>query len=159
MSFLGHLFVHDRLPHGWTQYESRTYYITEKGIQLVNLQDLFSTSEQQTFLAQYCEEKLREDPVSYFFGEDPLKTTLRFDELNSFVVDEHSLIILFQLYSVGGCSDGPIHVKIPYKDLNGHWDTPNPITIAVDDALQTKKFTSSWDVDEFYRKLADGYWD
>ena len=64
---------------------------------------------------------------------------------------------MFQSYSVGGCSDGPIHVKIPYKELERHWSFPNPITIAVDDALRTKEFTSSWDEEEFYWKLADGY--
>ncbi len=46
---------------------------------------------------------------------------------------------------VGGCSDGPIVVKIPYSKLRNKWDLKNPLIDLLSKALVLKDYTSSWD--------------
>ncbi len=118
ISLFGEITVRDRLPHGWQRYEGKTLCKIEGQWKAISLDDLFQTEEQKEFLRAACESSLRNDPMSHFSGNDPLYTVLKYDDIHTFLVDDQHLIIVFQPYSVGGCSDGPIQVKISPRFLS-----------------------------------------
>jgi len=118
--------------------------------EVVTLDDLFKTDEQKEFLRAACEKSLKKDPLTYFKGQDPLRTTLTQEDIHTFVMDDQNLIIIFQPYSVGGGADGPFLVKIPFVDLKGHWEGSQPIHTLLQKAIQSGAFTSSWDLEQFY---------
>lgn len=155
ISLVGELTVHDRLPHGWQLYEGKTLYKIKGRWQKITLDDLFQKKEQKEFLRITCENSLRNDPISHFSGEDPLYTTLKWDDINTFVIDDQYLIIIFQPYSVGGCSNGPIQVRIPFSDLDANWNTTHPFYNLFNQTIESTTYLSSWDEDEFYDQLAD----
>src|ERR1700688_814993 len=85
MSLFGEFNVHDRLPHGWQYYEGKTICTINNKRKEVSLQDLFPTSEQKEYLRLTCENSLKQDPISYFAGKDPLHTTLALNDIHTFV--------------------------------------------------------------------------
>jgi hypothetical protein len=145
ISLLGTLTVHDRLPHGWKYYEGKTFCMINNQQKEVFLNDLFRTHEHKEFLRQTCEKSLKKEPVSYFSGGDPLRETLTQDDIQSFVVDDSHLIIIFQPYTVGGGADGPFVVRIPFTDLQGHWEASHPLPTLIRKVVGSCEFTSSWD--------------
>lgn len=155
ISLFGNIFVYNHLPHGWSNYEGKTFYKTNGKFEEITLKDLFTTPEQQEFLRIYCESSLKRETSSYFSGKNALTATLDPQLIQTFVVDDQFLIIIFQPYSVGGGSDGPVHVKIPYMDLQGKWNPKNPLIPILNKVLLSKEFTSSWDKEEFYSRLED----
>jgi len=117
VSLFGEIHVYEHLPHAWTRYEGKTFFKIHGKFQEVKLGDLFPTSRQKEFLRKYCEDDLKTQPVSYFFGDNPLHKALKQEDIRLFVLDGKFLIIFFQPYKVGGFGDGPSHVKIPYEEL------------------------------------------
>lgn len=154
VSLFGELIVHDRLPRGWKRYEGKTLYKIEGQWKEIALNDLFQTKEQKEFLRAACETGLKDDPMSHFSGDSPIYTTLKHDDIHTFVVDEQNLIVVFQPYSVGGCSDGPIQVKIPLSDLDLNWNAAHPFCVLLSQAT-SGIYVSSWDEDAFYNQLAE----
>ena len=152
-SLFGELTVHDRLPHGWKYYEGKTFCNINNRRAEISLRDLFPTDKQREFLRLICENSLKKEPVSYFSGNEPLHTSLTQDDINTFVVDDQHLIIIFQPYIVGGGADGPFFVKIPFTDLRGHWEDSHPLLSHLKKAVTSRAFTSSWDLEQFYEHL------
>jgi len=150
VSLFGELIVHDRLPHGWSRYEGKTYYMVNDQRKEMNLSDLFKTDDQKEYLRQICEDEIKKEQLSYFSGKDPLRTTLDLEDIHTFVVDHQNLIIIFLPYVVGGGADGPFSVKIPYSRLIGKWQAGNPLEERLP-ILQN--FLSSWDQDNWVRDI------
>ena len=149
-SFLfGHTDVYTHLPHSWGRYEGKTYCKINGKFKEISLNDIFTTPEQKEFLRSYCENDLKQRSYWYFGGDEPILTQLDADAVHTFVVDEKSLIIVFSPYSVGNYVDGPHTIQIPYEELKDHWNPKNPIALL----LPLTDFTSSWDIEDFYRKL------
>lgn len=148
ISLFGQLSVHDRMPHGWKQYEGRTFCKINGQFKEISLDDLFITDEQKEFLRVTCEESLKNDPISYFSGNEPLHTRLKQEELHTFVVDDQHLIIIFQPYSVGSGADGPFVVKIPFDRLKGHWNISHPLFSLMHVTLRSHEYISSWNIDD-----------
>lgn len=73
---------------GWKQYEGKTFCKINDQFKEVILDDLFDMDEQREVLRAACEEHLRNDPISYFSGSDLLRTTLKQEDLHTFVVDD-----------------------------------------------------------------------
>ena len=155
ISLFGELRVHDRLPHGWQYYEGKTFCMIDNQFREVRLSDLFTTVEQREFLRQTCENSLKSNPISYFSGNEPLRSTLSRDDIRTFVVDDQHLIIIFQPYTVGGGGDDPFLVKIPFIDLKGHWEGSHPIHSLFKKVLESRSFISSWDLEQFYGQLGN----
>lgn len=155
ISLFGKLTVHDRLPHGWKQYEGKTLYKNNGHWKEVLLADLFQTDDQKEFLRVTCEDSLKNDPLSYFSGDNPLYKTLKYDDIHTFVLDDQHLIIVFQPYSVGGCVDGPFSVKIPINTLANLWEASHPFCLLLNKAIESRSFLSSWDLDDFYDRIAE----
>ena len=140
ISLFGQLDVRDCLPHNWQRYEGKTFLTVNGRIRKISLEELFTTSSQKEFLRSYCEEALKKDPNSYFFGIQPLMTRLEVDELQTFAIDNQSLIIIFQPYAVGGGVDKPFFVKIPFEKLAGHWDSNNIVFPLLSEVIASKDF-------------------
>lgn len=152
VSLFGEFSVHDRLPHGWRYYEGKTFYTENNKRKELCLNDLFKTDAQKECLRQLCENAIKKEECSYFTGKEPLRTILTQNDINTFVVDDKNLIIIFQPYIVGGGADGPFVVKIPYDELTGKWQKGNPL----DELLPiTKNFLSSWDEDNWISDIQE----
>lgn len=149
VSLFGVVNVYDHLPHGWWRYEGKTHCRIQGKLQEVKLLDLFPAVTQQEFLRRYCEDSLKSNTLSYFSGEDPLRTRLEYDDLHTFVIDDKFLFIVFQPYTAGGLEDEPFHVKIPFEYLREHWNTSHPLTQLISRTISSKSYTSSWDQDDF----------
>src|ERR1700722_2366607 len=148
VSLFGEIHVYDHLPHGWWRYEGKTLCSLQGKLQEIKLWDLFSTADQKEFLRKYCENALKADSISYFSGENPLRTRLEYEDLRTFVIDNKFLIVFFQPYTVGGLGDGPCQVKIPYEHLKNKWNTSHPLPLLLDKTVSSKSYTASWDQED-----------
>lgn len=155
VSLVGDVFVFDHLPHGWKQYEGKTYVKIKSSFKEISLNDLFPQASQKEFLRSYCENFLKHDNnCNYFQGDDPLREHLDLEMINTFVVDHESLILIFQPYAVGGFADGPFTVKIPFTELSEKWQTDNPLEKQLP---ITKNFLSSWDKDNWISDVQEDH--
>lgn len=155
VSLMGNVFVYDHLPHGWIQYEGKTYVKTNSSFKEITLNDLFPKPNQKEFLRSYCENVFKyHADCSYFQGTDPLCDHLDQELIKTFVVDHESLILVFQPYAVGGFADGPFTVKIPFTDLIGRWQEGNPLEKHLP---ITKNFLSSWDKDNWVSDIQEDH--
>jgi hypothetical protein len=145
ISLFGVLNVHDCMPHGRRHYEGKTYVREGDRFKEVSLDDLFPFNCQKEFLKKYCERICRNNSIGYFEGNNPLKASLDVKDIQTFVIDERSLIIIFQSYVVGGGEDGPFFVKIPFKYLEGYWDPGNIMLPVLHEIIASKQFVSSSD--------------
>lgn len=149
VSMIGEVFVYDHLPHGRIKYEGKTYVKTDGTFKEIQLNDLFPHPQQIEFLRSYCENDLKKTSNgNHFNGSEPLNEHLDQELLKVFVVDHESLILVFQPYAVGGFSDGPFIVKIPFTQLIGKWQEDNPVKkyLPIEN-----NFLSSWDPNNWVR--------
>lgn len=151
ISLFGHTDVYTHLPHSWGRYEGKTYCKINGKFKEISLNDIFTTSDQKEFLRSYCENNLKQRSYWYFADDYPLRLHLDVNDINTFVVDDKSLIIIFSPYCVGNYVDGPHYIQIPYEELKGHWNPKNPLTAL----LPLTAFTSSWDAENFYWELPE----
>lgn len=154
VSVFGELNVHDRLPHGWNYYEGKTFYTVNNQRKEITLNDLFKTEEQKEYLRKICEEALKKEEISYFAGENYLRTTLDIGDIRTFVIDNEHLIVIFQPYIVGSGADGPFIVKIPFNELIGKWQAGN---LLEQQLPINKNFISSWDKNNWISDIQVDY--
>ena len=155
MSLMGDVFVFAHLPHGWKQYEGKTYVKINSSFKEISLNDLFPQPSQKEFLRSYCENFFKyHGDCSYFQGADPLCDHLDQELIKTFVVDHESLILVFQPYTVGGCADVPFTVKIPFIELIGKWQAGNPLEKQLP---INKNFLSSWDKDNWISDVQEDH--
>ena len=145
VSLFGEVHVYEHLPHPWTRYEGKTLFKIHGKFQEVKFGNLFPTPRQKEFLRKYCEDDLKTQSVSYFSGINPLHTTLKQEDICLFVLDDKFLIILFQSYTVGGLSDGPLHVKVPYETLKKECVSSYLLQSLISKISSSTDYTSSWD--------------
>lgn len=144
ISLFGKFNEYTNLPHGRARYEGKTFCEINNQLKELKLKDLFKTQNQIKQLIIYCENNLKNQPVSYFAGEDVLRTTLSQDTLYTFVIDDQFLILVFQPYVVGNYADGPFFVKIPYEHAKKMWDADNPLALLIGDVVASEQYISSW---------------
>lgn len=156
VSLLGEIFIYDRLPHGWSKFESKTFVKVNNSFKEITLNDLFRSQNQKEFLRCYCEDffKHKCDQCNYFNDKDPLCDFLDLDYIKLFVVNHESLIVIFQPYTVGGLGDEPFIVKIPFTELAGKWQTGNPLELHLP---ITNNFLSSWDSDKWISDVSEDH--
>ena len=145
ISLLGVTNVYDCVPHGWRHYEGKTYVKIGEQFREIILDDLFIFPDQKEFLRSYCEQELKKNPISYFEGNPSFKTRLELEDVRTFVIDDHFLIILFQSYVAGSGEDGPFFVKIPFSRLQGHWDPNNVVLPLLHGLIESKEYIASED--------------
>lgn len=145
ISLLGEFNAYTHLPHGHGSYEGKTFCRINGQFQEITLDDLFKTAAQKEFLWSYCEKELKKQPASYFFDQKLLANLLQQNTGSTFVVDDHSLIIVFQPYIAGSYVDGPLYIKIPYAQLHGHWNDESCLPPLLNLAITSQSFVASWD--------------
>lgn len=145
ISLFGELQQYTHLPHGWARYEGRTFLKEHGTFRSLQLHDLLSTDEVQEYVRAYCEWSLKTNPISYFSGQNILRTTLDLGDLSTFAIDDQSLIIIFQPYVVGGFADGPFIVKIPWTYLQEKFGNTHSFYLVLHQILASGNFISSWD--------------
>lgn len=156
VSLFGEFHEYTNLPHGRSRYEGKTFCKVNGQFKKIGLEDLFVLPQQKEFIRNYCEQDLKNQGMTYFLGDDPLRTRLEQEDIQTFVIDDRFLIVIFQPYSVGGWADGPFLVKIPYESLKGQWSGGSLLLPALDKVIASRDFIASWDEDEFFRSLEDG---
>lgn len=152
VSLFGELNVCSGLPHEWKHYEGKTYCKIDGKFKEITFENLFTTQSQKEFLRRYCEKALTKQTITYFSGENPLRSRLEQEHFETFVVDDQCLIIVFQPYIAGNAVDGPFFVKIPYQHLEGHWDPDNPVSLRMQSIVSSQPFVSSWNKENFTYK-------
>jgi hypothetical protein len=153
ISLFGELHQHTQLPHGRTRYEGKTFCKVNGQFKEIPLNELFATNEQKEFLRSYCEQNLKKQGMTYFSGDEPVRTRLGQEDISTFVIDDHFLIVIFQPYVAGGWADGPFFVKIPYEHLKDKWNATNKLCSVLSQVLASKSFIATWDEDEFFQNL------
>ncbi len=147
LSLFGIFDAYTNFPHGSAQYEGKTFCKINGRFEEIALAELFITADQKEFLRSYCEQQLKTEGASYFSHKDHWKKSLELEDIRTYVIDRHHLIIIFQPYVVGGYADGPFVVKIPFDHLNTHWNATNRLSSMLNKVIVSKAFVSSWDKD------------
>ena len=155
VSLFGEFHSYTHLPHGWTKYEGRTFYKNNGKFVPLLLSHLISTKESWEFIRKYCETLLKSDPCTYFSGQEPLRTTLALEDLNTFTLDDQALILVFQPYTVAGGTDGPPIVRIPWEELRGVISPSHPLCVILNETIHSKCFIASWDENSLERSLKE----
>jgi hypothetical protein len=153
ISCFGVLNVYNHLPHGWMLYEGKTLCKINGDQKEIHFDDLFDTPVRKEIVRNFCEKLLKNDSTSYFFGEGALKTYLKLDDIQTFVIDDECLRIIVQPYSVRGLYDGPYVISIPYKELSTMWNPSNPFVKVLFDVIASKEYTSSWNEEKFFSDI------
>jgi hypothetical protein len=149
ISLFGEISVYEHLPHSWRRYEGKTYVKINGKFKPIVLSDLFSTASQQEFLRNLCVKNLKNNPISYLSKNDPLKVKLEFRDLNTFVIDDQFLIVVFQPYVVGGGEDGPFMVKVPFEQLKNHWNNNNVLFPVLQKVVRSRNFITKLEENSF----------
>ncbi len=147
VSLFGIFHEYTNLPHGHARYEGKTFCRIKGRFEEIAFAELFSTADQKEFLRNYCERELKKEGTSYFSHEDHWKKSLELEDIHTFVIDHRNLIIIFQPYVVGGYADGPFVVKIPFDQLNGHWNATSRLSSMLSQVIASKAFVSCWNED------------
>lgn len=143
ISLFGELSVYDRLPHGWRQYEGKTFYKVNGLLEEVKLDHLFPTHQQKKSLIGLC--------------ENTLQYPLTYEDIQTFVVDDQHLILILDPYSIRRNTDEPTFVKIPWTQLIAVQEVAHPFYSILEQEIKAGDFISSWDIDTFYQNLASNF--
>lgn len=149
ISLFGEISVYEHLPHSWRCYEGKTYVKINGKFKPIVLSDLFSTARQQEFLTNFCEKNLKDNSIGYFSKIDPLKVKLEFKDLNTFVIDDQFLMVIFQPYVVGGGEDGPFMVKVSFEQLKNHWNPNNLLFPVLQKVIHSTNFITTFDENSY----------
>jgi hypothetical protein len=144
ISVFGELSKYTNLPHENTRYEGKTFCRINGRFKEIFFDDLFSTVEQKEFIRNYCENSLKEHSVGYFGENPPFREKLGLEDIQTFVIDDQFLIIIFQRYVVAGLDDLPTTLKIPFSSVRSHLNPHNVLMTLLDKAIISNSFISSW---------------
>lgn len=143
--FFGEFTRYTSFPHDSKYYEGKTFCRINGKFRPITFDDLFSTAEQKEFVRKYCEDMLKASSLGYFGEDSPLCDKLNLKDIQTFLVHEHFLVIVFQRYVVAGLYDYPTILKIPYNTLKGHFNPHNILTPLLEKTVASKSFISSWE--------------
>lgn len=145
VSIFGEFTRYTNFPHDNKCYEGKTFCRVNGKFKLISFDDLFSTTEQKKFIKKYCEDALKNESIGYYGEDPPLRDQLDLKEIQTFLIHEDFLVIVFQRYVVAGLDDYPTTLKIPYNIIEGHINPNNPLIPLLKKAVASKSFISSWE--------------
>jgi hypothetical protein len=144
VSVFGEFTRYTNFPHDSKRYEGKTFCKVNQKFKLISFNDLFYKEEQKEFIRKYCEDALRNGFVGYFGESPPLREHLDLKDIQTFLIHEDFLVIVFQRYVVAGLDDYPTILKIPYADLKGHIHQ-NPLIPLLEKMVASRSFISIWE--------------
>jgi hypothetical protein len=122
--------------HGSQSYVGKTFWEKDGTIHELNLDDLFDQNHKdRQFLFQYCENHFKSNKHGYYYYEDFSWVNFRPDHLDTFILTEKGLLLIFQDYVISGPDDYPSTLLIPYSILAhiANPDGPIPALLKCDD--------------------------
>ena len=129
VSIYGSKYYYWNLPHGSLKYVSKIFWQKNGSIYQLKLSDLFLPKHKNLqFLLRYCEKYFKSRKSGYYAYEDPEWPKLRTDHLETFVLTEKGLLLIFQYYVVDGWNDDPITLLIAYSDLVPFMNPDGPLS-------------------------------
>jgi hypothetical protein len=144
ISIFGEFTRYTNFPHDSKRYEGKTFCRVNGKFREIRFDDLFSTAEQKEFIRKYCEDTLKDQAIGYFGEDPPLRDSVELTEIQSFLIHESFLVIVFQRYVVDGLNDYPTTLNIPYIILKDHINPSNPLIPILKQTVASKAFISSW---------------
>jgi len=128
ISIYGSEFQARDCPHGWTNHEGKNFWRSGDKIIELEIRDLFTKGRDwQNFLLHYCKDYFVQHGTGYYGMEDCYIPELTNEDLETFVLTERGLVIVFRSYVVGGWADGPYMLAIPYAMLKNFINPNGPI--------------------------------
>lgn len=144
ISFFGEFTRYTNFPHDSKRYEGKTFCRINGKFQPISFNDLFKTAEQKEFIRKYCENTLKENAIGYFAEDPSFRRSIDLSEIQTFLIHENFLVIVFQRYVVAGLEDYPITLRIPYNILERHLNPNIPLIPILEKTVSSKSFISSW---------------
>lgn len=114
--------------HGCSYYEGKTYWQTGDLVLELNFDDLFICgSDYRNFILLYCENAFKTSGYGYYSCRTEFLPELSQRDLDTFVLTNKGLMIIFSAYKVGGWADGPDTITIPYSTIKQFIDPSGPL--------------------------------
>ena len=114
LSFFKQTRQHTGDLHSSVHYSGINYIKMKNGFKKLALTDLFPEKGQMEKIRHYCQENLKQNPLSYFYGPDAIRMHLDLLDLQDFYIESGMVVIFFQPYVVGGIMDEPFTIRFPY---------------------------------------------
>ncbi len=96
----------------------KNFWLKGDSIIELKLEDLFvKESAYCQFLLNYCENYFKTTGYGYYSSRPELLPVLSSNDLNTFILTDKGLMIIFRAYTVGGWADGPDTVIVLYPGL------------------------------------------
>lgn len=128
ISIYGAEFQARACPHGWTRHEGNNFWRNDNSIIEIHLEDLFiKDSGWCDFLLHYCDNDFKSSGYGYYGQDCGYVPELEPDDLETFLITDQGLMIVFRSYRVGGWADGPDVITIQYDKLKGFIDSNGPL--------------------------------
>lgn len=128
MSFYGSKYQYCGGAHGTVRYITKTFWKQGETIRELTLDDLFLPGYRE-WLFQYCENYFKLNRCGYYSYDDYSWVGFNPEDLNSFLLTEKGLLLIFQNYIISGYDDYPVTLLIPYVELTSiaNSDRPWPV--------------------------------
>jgi hypothetical protein len=124
MSFYGSNYQYCGGAHGTMQYITKTFWNQGETIHELTLNDLFLPGYRE-WLFQYCESYFKLNRCGYYSYEDYSWVGFNPENIDSFLLTEKGLLLIFQNYVIGGFDDYPVTLLIPYAELTSIANSPH----------------------------------
>lgn len=127
MSFYGSNYQYCGGAHGSVRYITKTFWNQDETNVELALDDLFLPGYRE-WLFQYCEDHFKLNRCGYYRYDDHSWVGFNPEDLNSFLLTEKGLLLIFQNYVISGYDDYPVTLLIPYGELTSiaNFDGPWP---------------------------------
>ena len=139
MSFYGSKYEYCGGAHGSIQYITKTFWQRDDTIWELSLDDLFLPGSRE-WLFRYCEDYFKSNQCGYYSYDDYSWVGFNSEHLDSFLLTEKGLLLIFQNYVVSGYDDYPMSVLIPYAKLVSIVNPDSPCLYVNNSCLKTKAF-------------------
>jgi hypothetical protein len=117
MSFYGSKYQYTGGVHGSVQYITKTFSQRDDTIHELSLGNLFLPGYRE-WLFQYCEDHFKSNRCGYYDDDDHSWIGFNPEHLDTFLLTEKGLLLIFQNYVVSGYDDYPMTLLIPYTKLS-----------------------------------------
>lgn len=116
MSFYGSRYQYCGGAHGSVRYITKTFWRQGETVRELTLDDLFLPGYRE-WLFQYCENYFKLNRYGYYSFDDYSWLGFNPENLDSFLLTEKGLLLIFQNYVIWGYDDYPATLLIPYVEL------------------------------------------
>ena len=128
MSFYGSNYQYCGGAHGSVRYITKNFWRQGETIRELTLNDLFLPGYRE-WLFQYCEDYFKSNRCGYYSYDDYSWVGFSPEDLDSFILTEKGLLLIFQNYVISGYDDYPVTLLIPYVELTSiaNYNKPWPV--------------------------------